>query len=45
VTTLSPQGTVIIENGKTCIQVDNEVTIKNNFEVKVGAEFEIKVPQ
>jgi len=45
VTTLLPQGPVIIESGKTTIQVDNSVTIKNNFEVIPNAEFEIKVPE
>ena len=35
----------VIESGKTTIQVDNSVTIKNNFEVIPNAEFEIKVPE
>lgn len=45
VTTSLPQGPVIIESGKTTIQVDDSVTIKNNFEVQHGAEFEIKIPE
>lgn len=43
VTALKPEGPVSIENGKTTIKASQGVTIKNDFEVKSGAEFEIKI--
>ena len=41
VTTAKPIGPVSIESGSTIIH-SNDVTIKNDFEVKIGAQFEIK---
>ena len=42
VNTTATQGPVTIENGKMNIKLQNEVLIKNNFEVKLGAVLEIK---
>ncbi len=42
VTTSKPQGPVSIEKGKVTNKCNGTVTIKNNFEVKMGAELEIK---
>ena len=41
VTSSRPEGAVIIEKGETEIMLRNGVNIKNDFEVKRGAEFEI----
>ena len=41
VTISKPEGAVSVENGKTIIQSSNGVVIKNDFKVKLGAEFEI----
>ena len=43
VTTKKDQGPVSIEKGKTTIEANKEVTIPNGFDVKLGAEFEIKI--
>ena len=40
--TTATQGPVTIENGKMNIKLQNEVLIKNDFEVKTGSVFEIK---
>jgi len=42
VTPLLNEGPVVIDNGKTAIVNRHGVTIKNSFEVKRGAVFEIK---
>ena len=42
VTISKPQGPVSIEKGKVTNKCNGTVTIKNNFEVKIGAELEIK---
>ena len=43
VTTQKEEGPVIIQNGKSTINSSQEVIIKNDFEVKLGAIFEINV--
>ena len=42
-TTEKPQGPVSIVSGKVTNKSKNEVIIKNDFEVKLGAELEIEV--
>lgn len=42
VTTFLPNGPVEISNGKTIIHGNNGVTLKNNFNVKIGASLEIR---
>ena len=44
VTTLKPQGPVSIEKGKLSVRSQGNVTLKNDFEVKLGAELEILTP-
>lgn len=41
VTTLKPQGPVIIQSGTTTIDKPTSVTLKTGFEVKLGAVFQI----
>ena len=41
VTTSRPQGPVTLESGKLTIRSSQSTTIKNNFEVKKGAELDI----
>lgn len=41
VTTMKAQGPVVIESGKVINRSNNEAFIKNDFEVKLGAELEI----
>lgn len=43
VTTLRPQGPVIVNNGETSITTADGVMIKNDFEVKNGAVFSIEI--
>lgn len=43
VTTEKPQGPVSIVSGKVINKSKNEVIIKNDFEIKLGAELEIEV--
>ena len=43
VLTNKPQGPVSIINGKTEVKATNSVTIKNDFEVKEGAEFSVEM--
>ena len=42
VTTQKPQGPVSISNGKTILRCKEDVTITKDFEVKLGAELEIR---
>lgn len=42
VTTLKPEGPVVINSGETSVSTSNNVTIKNDFEVKLGATFFVK---
>lgn len=44
VTSLKPQGPVSIEKGKLSVRSQGNVTLKNDFEVKLGAELEIFAP-
>ena len=41
VTTSKPQGAVSIDKGKLTNKSQGDMIIKNNFEVKLGAELEI----
>ena len=43
VTTEKEEGPVVIENGATILESANGVTITRDFEVREGAEFEIKI--
>lgn len=43
VTTKKEEGPVVIENGAIILESANGVTITRDFEVKEGAEFEIKI--
>ena len=43
VTTEKEEGPVVIEDGETTLESSNGVTITRDFEVKEGAEFEIKI--
>ena len=43
VTNLISQGAATVENGSTVITSHNDVTISGEFEVKPGAEFEIRM--
>ena len=43
VTTEKEEGPVVIENGSTILESANGVTITRDFEVREGAEFEIKI--
>ncbi len=44
VTSLKPQGPVSIEKGKLSVRSQGNVTLKNDFEVKLGTELDILTP-